>query len=397
PAALAFSDGVVAAAVLDRNGLRPARYVITDAGLVVLGSEVGMVQLDPASIVEKGRLAPGEMIAVDTAGKRLLRNHDIKAMLASQQPYGEWVRANVVALDLAAARASNGHVTDSAGAMGPATAEEAEKALLQRQAAFGYTAEEVRQIIQTMGAEAADPTWSMGDDTPLAVLSEKPRSLFNYFRQRFAQVTNPPIDPLREQLVMALNGYVGARRSFLEETAEHARLVYLPTPVLLDAEVDALRRMGDPAFRAATLSAVFPVGDGPDGLSAALDAICSAAERAVDEGASILIVSDRAIDERHAPIPSLLAVGAVHHHLIRVGRRMMADLIVESGDCFDVHHVATLIGYGASAVNPYLALATVRALHTGPEFAADAQSIAMENYRHACEKALLKICSKMGI
>ncbi|MCS6801572.1 MAG: glutamate synthase large subunit [Chloroflexota bacterium] len=391
PAALAFTDGTIVGAVLDRNGLRPARYTVTDDGLVILGSEVGIVDLDPARVIEKGRLGPGQMIAVDVERKALLRNDDIKDLLASQQPYGEWVAKHLYRVDFdRAARASrNGRV--------PALSEP----LTQLQAAFGYTAEEVRQIVLTMAEEAADPTWSMGDDTPIAVLSQKPRQLYNYFRQRFAQVTNPPIDPLREQIVMALNGYLGAKASFLTETPEHARLLYLETPVLLDAELDVLKELDAPAFRPAVIDILFPVGDGPDGLEAAIERLCQRAEAEVDNGASLLILSDRRISEECAPIPSLLAVGAVHHHLIRVGKRMRADIVVESGDCFEVHHVATLIGYGASAVNPYLALATARQVaiprNATPEQAAEAADQAEQNFRHACEKALLKICSKMGI
>ncbi|GIW09666.1 MAG: glutamate synthase [Dehalococcoidia bacterium] len=392
PAALAFTDGRIVGAALDRNGLRPARYTVTADGLVVLGSEVGIVDIDPASVVEKGRLGPGQMIAVDTVARQLLHNDEIKDQLAAQAPYGEWVRRNLYRVDFSVS--TNGHED------GQRLNTLGSESLTQLQAAFGYTSEEVRQIVLTMAEEAADPTWSMGDDTPIAVLSQKPRQLYTYFRQRFAQVTNPPIDPLREQIVMALNGYLGPRTSFLTESPEHARLVYLETPVLLDAELAALTRLPDP-FRAVTLATVFPASAGPDGLAAALDQLCAAAERAIDEGAAILILSDRAVDATHAPIPSLLAVGAVHHHLIRAGKRMRADLVVVSGDCFEVHHIATLIGYGASAVNPYLALATARAVaiprHASPEQVPEIAAAAEQNFRHACEKALLKICSKMGI
>ncbi|GIW05462.1 MAG: glutamate synthase [Dehalococcoidia bacterium] len=391
PAALAFTDGTIVGAVLDRNGLRPARYTVTEDGLVVLGSEVGIVEIDPATVVEKGRLGPGQMIAVDVERKVLLRNDEIKDLLASQQPYGDWVAKHLYRIDfsVSANGRQNGRVPDGS------------ESLTQAQTAFGYTSEEVRQIVLTMAEEAADPTWSMGDDTPIAVLSQKPRLLYNYFRQRFAQVTNPPIDPLREQIVMALNGYLGAKPSFLLETPEHARLLYLETPVLLDSELAALKHLNEPAFRSATLDMLFPVADGPEGLEPAIARLCERAEAAIESGASILILTDRGISQECAPIPSLLAVGAVHHHLIRAGKRTRADIVIESGDCFEVHHVATLIGYGASAVNPYLALATARQVaiprNATPEQAAEAADQAEHNFRHACEKALLKICSKMGI
>ncbi|MFN8535834.1 MAG: glutamate synthase large subunit, partial [Dehalococcoidia bacterium] len=390
PAALAFTDGRFVGAVLDRNGLRPARYTVTEDGLVVLGSEVGIVDIDPATVVEKGRLGPGQMIAVDVERQVLLQNDEIKDLLANQQPYGEWVERRLHRIDFAVS--TNGH---HAGAVAGT------ESLTQLQSAFGYTSEEVRQIVLSMAEEAADPTWSMGDDTPLAVLSQKPRLLYNYFRQRFAQVTNPPIDPLREHIVMALNGYLGAKDSFLVETPDHAQLLFLNTPVLLDSELATLRHLADPAFRAATLDIVFPAVDGPAGLEAALERLCQQAEAAIADGATLLVLSDRAVNADLAPIPSLLAVGAVHHHLIRSGKRTRADLIIESGDCFEVHHVATLIGYGASAVNPYLALATARVVaiprNATPEEAAEASGQAEQNFRHACEKALLKICSKMGI
>jgi glutamate synthase (ferredoxin) len=400
PAALAFTDGVIVGAALDRNGLRPARYTLTSDGLCVMASEVGVVDLPPERVVEKGRLGPGQMIAVDTEQRVLLRNHEIKRRVAAQRPYGEWLERQLQRLGTpppphAALYTDGFHPNGANGsrADGPAV-----PPLLQQQRAFGYTAEDLRLIIRPMGAEGHDAVWSMGDDTPLPVLSRQPRSFYNYFRQRFAQVTNPPIDPLREQLVMSLSTYVGARPSVLEESEAHAHLIHLPTPVLLAHDLERLRALGhDPAFRSVTLPALFPAREGPEGLERALDALCAAAVRAVDEGAHILILSDRGVDPEHAPIPMLLAVGAVHHHLIREGKRMRADIIAETGETWDIHHFAVLIGYGASAVHPYVALATVAALPAERGLEELTVEEALLKYRSAVEAGLLKICSKMGI
>ncbi|HEY8478106.1 MAG TPA: glutamate synthase large subunit [Chloroflexota bacterium] len=385
PAALAFTDGTIVAAALDRNGLRPARYKITTRGLVVVASEVGTIDIPEEEIAEKGRLGPGQMIAVDTASQRILKNEEIKTEVASRQPYGEWVTRQVYRL-AASVEVSNGKQTDPEDA-----------ALLRQQRLFGYTNEDVKFIVQPMGADGKEPVWSMGDDAPLAVLSTKPRSLYHYFKQRFAQVTNPPIDPLREELVMSLNVYLGARRSFLVESEEHAHLVHLSSPVLLNQELDALRSIEDPAFRTITLPMLFPAGEGAEGLDRALDALCAAAVRAVDEGHHILVLSDRGADASNAPIPALLAVGAVHHHLIRQGRRMRADIVVETGEAWEVHQFALLIGYGASAVNPYLALETARSLEGSRGLENLDAAALVKNFVKAVEAGILKIMSKMGI
>src|SRR5579883_1306875 len=408
PAALAFSDGVTVAATLDRNGLRPARYVITADDLCIMASEVGVVDLPPEAIVEKGRLGPGQMIAVDTERGVLLRNDEIKRRVAEQQPYGEWVRDQLYRLETpppphSELYANGFHRNGANGTAGgnghgeppvdPATN------LRQQQRAFGYTSEDVNVIIHPMGMEGHDAVFSMGDDTPLPVLSSQPRSFYNYFRQRFAQVTNPPIDPLREQLVMSLSTYVGERPSVLEESAAHARLIHVPTPLLLAHDLERLRDQGhhDAAFRSATLHALFPAAEGPEGLARALDALCADAVHAVDDGARVLILSDRGVDPEHAPIPMVLAVGAVHHHLIREGKRLQADLIAETGEAWDIHHFAVLVGYGASAVHPYVALATASTLQP----ARNQEELPVEEkllkYRGAVEAGLLKICSKMGI
>src|SRR5712692_10087474 len=331
PAALAFTDGVRVGATLDRNGLRPARYTITADGLCIMASEVGVVDLAADQIVEKGRLGPGQMIAVDTARGVLLRNDEIKQEIAERRPYGAWLHRQLHRLGTPPpppgelyphgfltnghgtnGHGENGHGTDghavdghgTNGARGASCAD-----LVQQQRAFGYTAEDLRLVIRPMGAEGHDAVWSMGDDTPLPVLSDRPRPFYNYFRQRFAQVTNPPIDPLREQLVMSLSTYMGARPSLLQEEEGHAHLVHLATPLLLAHDLERLEALGhDPAFVGQVLRALFPAADGPDGLGPALEALCAAAECAVDDGARLLILSDRGVDATHAPIPMVLAV-----------------------------------------------------------------------------------------
>jgi len=407
PAALAFTDGRIVAAALDRNGLRPARYKITRDGLVVMASEVGVIDLDDADVVEKGRLGPGQMIAVDTAAGRLLRNSEIKAHVAGRRPYGEWLQRHLVRLETRlnghAAPPTNGRANgrtaeaddttaDARRAAASRPVEKAELPALWR--AFGYTAEDLRYIVEPMGAEGEDLKWSMGDDTPIAVLSTKPRPLYHFFRQRFAQVTNPPIDPLREGLVMSLDTYLGRRGNLFAEAEEHAALVHVPTPVLLDDELEALLR---PEFGATVLEMLFDPRGGAQALDAALDDLCRRAVEAVDAGARILVLSDRAAGPGRAPIPALLATGAVHHHLIREDKRMKTDLVVQTGEVWDIHHFACLIGYGAGAVNPYLALASARSL-AGERGYENVSPVELEaHFRKAVDKGLLKIMSKMGI
>jgi glutamate synthase (ferredoxin) len=383
PAALAFTDGVKVGACLDRNGLRPLRYKVTDDGLVVAGSEVGIVQLEEGRIVEKGRLGPGEMIVVDTARGEILKKKDVMARLVGQRPYGQWVRTHMVRLH--EPPPVDGHQgEDLAGAD-----------LGQLQTAFACTNEDIRMIIRTMASQGHEPVFSMGDDIPLAILSQMHRPLPFYFKQRFAQVTNPPIDPLREELVMSLDCYLGPRGSIFEETPEHARVVHLASPLLSARTLDALRRLD--GFPSRQISLLFPVAGGPRGLEEALERICREASQAVDEGCTILILSDRGVDSQHAAVPALLAVGAVHHHLIREGKRMKTDIVVETGAAWDVHHFALLLGYGANAIYPYLALATIRSFleERGVE-EGDIEEL-LANFRQAVERGLLKIMSKMGI
>jgi glutamate synthase (ferredoxin) len=375
PAGLAFSDGRFAAATLDRNGLRPARYVITRDGLVVLASEAGVVDIAADRIIEKGRLGPGQMLAVDTDKGIVLHDDAIKGLHAMRKPYADWVEDRMV-------RLGNFHAA-------PALAVPAD--LTTRQRVFGFSAEDVDSVLRTMVDERKDPVFSMGDDTPLAALSARPRTLADFFRQRFAQVTNPPIDPLRERLVMSLAGYLGPQRSLLEEDPEHARLVHLPSPVLTAEMLDAIRERAP--VPVATLPAVFEAAAGPAGMRTALDALIAGVCAAVEDGAGIIVLTDRGVSSDWAPIPMLLAVSSVHHALIRRGLRYRTGLLAESGEAKDIHHIACLIGFGASAVHAYLALQTILA---GATDAREAQG-RVEAWRQAVEDGLLKIISKMGI
>ena len=388
PAALAFSDGVIVGASLDRNGLRPARFLITNDGLVVMASEVGVLpDIAKERIVEKGRLGPGHMIAVDTRNKRILRNTDIKSKVSASKPYREWVERQTVRLNPPMRATHNGMATS-----------DAEPRLLRRQKAFGMTAEELLIIIKPMVQEGKDATYSMGDDTPLAVFSRMQPSLFNYFKQRFAQVTNPAIDPIREAIVMSAETYLGRRDSIIRERESAAHVLTIPGPILRDHELDAIREAGSQGFPSVTLPTVFPAADGPGGLETALDDLCTQAESAVDAGHSIIILSDRPIDEKHAPIPMLMALGAVHHDLIRRGKRMRASLICDTGEAREVHHFAALIGYGASAVNPYLIWESLRELFERGEFKGEEdEEFTLAKYQASANKGVLKVMSKIGI
>ena len=385
PAAVAFTNGTIAAAVTDRNGLRPARYQVTADGLVVMSSEVGLVDLPLSEVVESGRIGPGQMIAVDTARRLLLRNDEIKREVASRRPYGDWVRRNLYHLDSQLHR-SNGYLRER-------PTEDVE----WFQLLHGYTREELRYVIKPMAKDGKEPIGSMGDDTPLSTLQDPSRLLYTYFKQKFAQVTNPPIDSIREEIVMSLDTYLGRRHSMLEETPEAARLVHLASPLMVDEELSALRDTPLDDFKITTLHACFPVAEGTGGLRKALDELCAAAVLAVDEGHTVLVISDRLVDELRAPVPMLLAVSMVHHHLIRTGRRMRASIIAETGDARDVHHFAALIGFGASAVNPYLAFETLRDLVDKGEFGEMTLDETLSNYEQGVDLGILKIMSKMGI
>ncbi|MSP13702.1 MAG: glutamate synthase large subunit [Chloroflexi bacterium] len=416
PAAITFTDGQVVGTILDRNGLRPARYLVTDDGLVICASEVGAVSIEPDRIVQKGKLGPGQMIAVDLHQKRFLTNAAIKEHFSHQRPYSRWLKTHLEHLrvpehevvpeylPLKGSLPTNGHVKLEA----PRTISTFDpQQLLATQAAFGYTAEELTVVLRPMYEEGKEPIGSMGDDTPHAVLSQKSRPLFNYFKQRFAEVTNPPIDSLREELVMSLITLAGKRGNLLEELPANAHLLELKTPILLNQQLKLLQNNQgvshrDPVhdFTAVTLPIIFPAEAGPAGLHAAVETLCRQAEQAVAEGARLLILSDRQVSPKFVPIPSLLAVAAIHHALIRAGKRMDASIIVESGEAREVHHFAALLGYGATAINPWLALETVAA-QIAEEHARGNDAItldqAIHNYVKSIEKGLLKIMSKMGI
>jgi glutamate synthase (ferredoxin) len=391
PALLVFSDGKKIGATLDRNGLRPARYSITRDGYVVVASEAGVVDLPEAEILEKGRLGPGQMIAVDLETHEVQKNWEIKERIAAAHPYGEWLASH--RKNLAAEPFAQDAKLDN-------------QTLLRQQIAFGYTTEDVEMVIEEMASSGKEPTFCMGDDIPLAVLSQKPHLLYDYFKQRFAQVTNPPIDPLREGMVMSLSVSLGKRGNLLEVKPEYARLLKLESPVLNEAQLEQICAS---SFETEQFSTLFEIEKGPEGLEAAVRSLCEAAAQAVRAGKEIIILSDRianGISAESSYIPPLLAVGAVHHHLIGQGLRTRASLIVDTAQCWSTHHFGCLIGYGASAICPYLSLETVRHWWSDSKTQNMMQrgrikSISLEqaqkNYGKAVEAGLLKILSKMGI
>ena len=393
PAAIVFTDGRWVGATLDRNGLRPMRYLLTEDGFVIAGSEVGIVSVEPQRVIERGRLGPGQMLAVDVEEGRVMHDAEIKAEFSARQPYGEWVRRHMVTVPRSGAAA--GHASANGHRPEPVEIDEAQ--LTQQQLAFGYTSEEIIVTLRPMAEDGKEPNGSMGDDTALAVLSYHPRPLYHYFKQRFAEVTNPAIDHLRERMVFSLRTLLGPRDNLLAERPEAAALIELPGPVLLRPEMEALEAVAarDPRFRLVRLDTVFPVAGGPEELEKAVRRLQREAEAAVDGGASLLVLSDRKVGPEYAPIPALMAVGAVHHHLIRAGKRMRASIIVESGEPREIHHICTLLGYGAAAVYPYLALDTVASLRF--KEAGITPAIAQERFRKAAEEGLLKVMSKMGI
>ena len=384
PAAIAFTDGRVVGATLDRNGLRPGRYIVTKDDLVVMASEAGVLDVPPEDVRKKGRLQPGRMFLVDTVQKRIISDAETKKQLSARQPYAAWLQQQQVTLDMlpepSRVIASN-----------PET-------LLRRQRAYGYSEEDLRILLGPMGAKAEEPIGSMGTDVPLACLSDHPQPLFNYFKQLFAQVTNPPIDPIREELVMSLISYIGTERNILDEAPDNCHTLKLPHPILTNRDLEKLRRVSSGDLLATTLPALFRAADGEAGLRHSLEDLSARAAHAVDSGYTLLILSDRGVDATYAPIPSLLAMAAVHNRLVRDKTRTQVALIIESGEPREVMHFALLIGYGASAINPYLAIETLHDLKrrgllphnvTAPH--------AEKNFIKAINKGLLKTFSKMGI
>jgi glutamate synthase domain-containing protein 2/glutamate synthase domain-containing protein 1/glutamate synthase domain-containing protein 3 len=384
PAAMAFTDGRLIGATLDRNGLRPGRYLVTTDDLVVLSSEAGVLEFPPERVKCKGRLQPGRMFLVDTVAGRIVSDDEIKTQLASRQPYAEWIRQNQITLEqLPEPRHVHAPSHDT---------------IIRRQRAFGYTEEDLKIILEPMARNGEEPIGSMGADTPLACLSDRPQLLFNYFKQLFAQVTNPPIDPIREDLLMSLTSYIGTERNILDETPLNCHTLKLPQPVLTNRDLEKLRRVSSGDLLATTLTATFRVEEDGRGMKRGLDELCRRASLAIENGYTLLILSDRGIDKEYAPIPSLLSLAAVHNHLVKEGSRTRIALIVESGEPREVMHFALLIGYGASAVNPYLAIETledmVRRGVLPHEISAEK---AVKNFIKAIDKGLLKTFSKMGI
>ena len=384
PAAVAFTDGRYIGAKLDRNGLRPGRYLVTTDGLVVMASEAGVLPIKPADIRMKGRLAPGRMLLVDTQEKRLISDEEVKKQLAARQPYAQWLKENQITLD---------HLPTP-----PRVQPTDHETILMRQRAFGYTDEDLKTIMLPAALKGEEPVGSMGIDTPLACLSDKPQLLFHYFKQTFAQVTNPAIDSIREGLVMSLNTYIGSEGNLLEETPKNCHTLKLRHPIISNWRLEKLRRVSWGDFLATTVPMLFRVDEGERGLEMAVERLCRRASLAIKSGYTLLILSDRGVDEEYAPIPSLLALSAVHNHLIREETRNQVALIVESGEPREVMHFALLLGYGASAVNPYLAIETLEDLYRDGAFSPDyTWDQVFKRHMKAIDKGLLKTFSKMGI
>ncbi|MFR9527187.1 MAG: glutamate synthase large subunit [Rikenellaceae bacterium] len=382
PATLLFSDGRYAGGMLDRNGLRPARYVITQNDTIIVASETGVLNFEGAEIKKRGRLRPGKIIMVDMEKGEIYDNNTLKEELAKAQPYKEWLSKNRIILDeISSGRSVKYNIENYA----------------QHLQTFGYTREEVQKLILPMAVEGKEPVNSMGNDTPLAVLSNNPQRLFSYFRQHFAQVTNPPIDPLREELVMSLSSYIGTiDKNLLEPNPELCKMVELKRPILTNAELDILSNLRYKGFKMAKIAMTFPAAEGAAGLEKAIERLCAEAEKAVDDGCHYMILSDREVDADNAPVPSLLAVSAVHHYLIEKHKRVQIALVVETAEAREVTHFAMLLGYGASAINPYLAFAVIDDSVKRKDIQLDYHT-AEKNYIKSIDKGLLKIISKMGI
>ena len=384
PAAVAFTDGQIIGATLDRNGLRPARYTVTNDNYLIMASETGVLDVEPENVKYKGCLEPGNMLLADLNQKRIIPDEEIKEQLAKRKPYAQWLQENQIHLESLPEP--------------PRQFEFSKEDLLKRQRAFGYSDEDIRMILTPMAVDGQEPIGSMGIDTPLACLSDKPQPLFNYFKQNFAQVTNPPIDPIREELVMSLTSYIGTEGNLLDETPQHCHTLKLPEPVLTNRDLEKMRRVSQGDFLATMLPITYRVDGGEKELERALDGLCRRASLAIKSGYTIIILSDRGVDEEYAPVPSLLAMTAVHNHLIREKTRNQVALVIESGEPREVMHFCLLIGFGASAVNPYLAIETIEDLvNRGHLPEGMTFEKALYNYKKAVNKGILKTMSKMGI
>ncbi len=383
PASIAFTDGTVIGAVLDRNGLRPSRYYVTKDGLVVMASEVGVLDIPPERVLIKERLHPGRIFLVDTARGRIIDDAELKHAFAGERPYGEWLATHLKPLETLPEP--------------PSLPEPDHETVLERQQAFGYTHEDLRILLAPMATAGEEPVGSMGTDTSLAVLSDRPRLLYDYFKQLFAQVTNPPLDGIREELVTQIATSIGPEGNLLEPAPEACRQIKLKTPILDNAELARIRHVDLPGFKATTVPMLFRVTDGAAGLARAMDELCLRASQAVDEGYAYLILSDRGVDRDWAPIPALLATAGVHHHLIREGKRVKVGLVIETGEPREVHHMALLLGYGGGAINPYLAFETLDDMIGQGMLPTLDHKSAVKNYIKALNKGVLKVISKMGI
>lgn len=385
PASISFTDGKIIGATLDRNGLRPSRFCVTHDDRVIMASETGALPIDPQLVKSYGRLQPGKMFVVDMEQGRIISDEELKQDICNRKPYSDWLNQYKIRLEeLDAPRVTFTHLS--------------EESVFKYQKAFGYSTEDVENLIRPMAIDGKEPIGSMGSDVPLAVLSDQPQHLSSYFKQLFAQVTNPPIDPIRERLVMSLASYVGNNGNLLVEDAKHCHAVALKQPILTSTELEKLRSIDTGIFQAKTLQSYFRSDGNPGSLKAGLDRLCRYAVDAVEDGFEVIILSDRAIDSDHAAIPSLLAVSAVHHHLIRKGMRGQVGIVVEAGDVWEVHHFACLIGFGATAINPYLALATIRTMKSNERWETDQPWEQLrKNYVKAVCDGLLKVFSKMGI
>jgi glutamate synthase (ferredoxin) len=395
PASIAFTDGLRVGAVLDRNGLRPSRYYVTKDDLVVLASEVGVLDIPPQQVLLKGRLQPGRMFLADLEQGRILSDDEIKYQIATQKPYAHWLRDNLVTIE---------DLPD-----GPVVHEPDHRTVLQRQQAFGYTSEDLKILMNPMAADGNEAIGSMGNDAALAVLSDRPQLLYNYFKQLFAQVTNPPVDGIREEIIMSMDTTIGAERNLLKPTPRSARQIKLRSPILRNDELDKLRQLDGTwrrggarpvvagGFKSITLSILYPVRDGAAGIERALDQLSVEADRAIANNHDFIILSDRGIDRDHAAVPALLAVAGLHHHLIRAGTRTKVGLVLESAEPREVHHFALLIGYGAGAINPYLAYETLDDMIRQGQLNGFDHEHAVKNYTKAIAKGVMKVMSKMGI
>ena len=385
PASISFTDGKIIGATLDRNGLRPSRYCVTTDGRVIMASESGVLPIDPKMIIEKGRLQPGKMFVVDMEQGRIISDEELKQQIATRQPYADWLNQNKIRLEeLAEPRVTFTHLSD--------------ESILKYHKVFGYSKEDIETLIKPMALEGKEPVGSMGTDIPLAVLSDQPQHLSSYFKQLFAQVTNPPIDPIRERMVMSLASFVGNNGNLLDESPMHCHTVALKHPVLTSKELEKIRSIDTGIFQAKTIQTYFLADSKDDSMKKGLERLCRYAEDAVHDGFEVLILCDRAVDSEHAAIPSLLATAAVHHHLIKKGLRGQVGIVVEAGDVWEVHHFACLLAFGATAINPYLAMASIRNMKNNGSLQTDQSWYDLRNnYINAVNDGLLKVFSKMGI